>query len=174
MIISDGIPAVPRNRKPRNSVPNPSAEEKKLGIPFRRSKHSEFLSEPFRGREKNVLLIKLTKEMRRRVWRWRGRIWGGRVWRRVWRNYIHRFSLTWETYRFTVPPAVALMNQMRSGIQFIELNLRYMFVIMVEGKLNILFYSIQIKYSRNTNTSTRGTLYFSGCSVAHIGYSVAH
>jgi hypothetical protein len=28
MVISDGIPAVPRNRKPRNSVPNPSAEEK--------------------------------------------------------------------------------------------------------------------------------------------------
>ncbi len=28
MVISDGIPAVPRNRKPRNSIPNPSAEEK--------------------------------------------------------------------------------------------------------------------------------------------------
>ncbi len=28
MVISDGIPAVPRNRKPRNSVPNPSVEEK--------------------------------------------------------------------------------------------------------------------------------------------------
>ncbi len=38
MFISDGIPAVPRKRKPRNSVPNPSAEEKQLGIPFRRTK----------------------------------------------------------------------------------------------------------------------------------------
>ncbi len=28
MVISDGIPVVPRNRKSRNSVPNPSAEEK--------------------------------------------------------------------------------------------------------------------------------------------------
>ena len=28
MVISDGIPAVPRNKKSRNSVPNPSAEEK--------------------------------------------------------------------------------------------------------------------------------------------------
>jgi hypothetical protein len=28
MVISDGIPVVPRKRKSRNSVPNPSAEEK--------------------------------------------------------------------------------------------------------------------------------------------------
>jgi hypothetical protein len=28
LVISDGIPAVPRNRISRNSVPNPSAEEK--------------------------------------------------------------------------------------------------------------------------------------------------
>ncbi len=28
LVISDGIPAVPRNRNSRNSVPNPSAEEK--------------------------------------------------------------------------------------------------------------------------------------------------
>jgi hypothetical protein len=28
LVISDGIPVVPRNRKSRNSVPNPSAEEK--------------------------------------------------------------------------------------------------------------------------------------------------
>jgi hypothetical protein len=35
MVISDGIPAVPRNRISRNSLPNPSAEEKQLGIPFR-------------------------------------------------------------------------------------------------------------------------------------------
>jgi hypothetical protein len=32
MVISNRIPAVPRNRK--LFVPNPSAEEKKLGIPF--------------------------------------------------------------------------------------------------------------------------------------------
>jgi hypothetical protein len=59
MVISDGIPAVPRNRKPRNSVPNPSAEEKTTGnsIPENktRSKLSEFLSEPFRGREKTFI-----------------------------------------------------------------------------------------------------------------------
>jgi hypothetical protein len=52
MVISDGIPSVPRNRKPRNSVPNPSAEEKttRNSVPQNKnsSKLSEFLSEPFR------------------------------------------------------------------------------------------------------------------------------
>ncbi len=55
MVISDGIPAVPRNRISRNSVPNPSAEEKtsRNSVPGNRnrSKISEFPSEPFSGRE---------------------------------------------------------------------------------------------------------------------------
>jgi hypothetical protein len=40
MVISDGISVFPRNRKSRNSVPNPSAEEKteQHGIPFRGTK----------------------------------------------------------------------------------------------------------------------------------------
>jgi hypothetical protein len=33
MVISDGIPAVPRNRSSRNSVPNPPWKRKQLGIP---------------------------------------------------------------------------------------------------------------------------------------------
>jgi hypothetical protein len=57
MDISDGIPAVPRNRKSRNSVPNPSTEEKttRNSVPLNknRSKLSEFPSEPFSGRENN-------------------------------------------------------------------------------------------------------------------------
>ncbi len=34
MVISDESPVVPRNRKSRNSVPNPSTEENQLGILF--------------------------------------------------------------------------------------------------------------------------------------------
>jgi hypothetical protein len=57
MVISDGIPAFPRNRKSRNSVPNPSVEEKttrdSVLLNKNRSKLSEFPSEPFIGRENN-------------------------------------------------------------------------------------------------------------------------
>jgi hypothetical protein len=57
MVISDGIPAVPGNKNPRNSVPNPSAEEKttRNSVPLskNRSKLSEFPSEHFSGRENN-------------------------------------------------------------------------------------------------------------------------
>ena len=57
MVISDGIPAVPRNRISRNSDPNPSAEEKtsRNSVPRNRnrSKLSEFPSKPFSGRENN-------------------------------------------------------------------------------------------------------------------------
>jgi hypothetical protein len=57
MVISDGIPAIPRNRNSRNSGPNPSAEEKtsRNSVPrnSNRSKLSEFPSEPFSGRENN-------------------------------------------------------------------------------------------------------------------------
>jgi hypothetical protein len=46
MVISDGIPGVPRNRKSRNSVPNPSAEEitTRKSVPWNKngSKLSEF------------------------------------------------------------------------------------------------------------------------------------
>jgi len=57
MVISVGIPAVPRNRNSRNSVPNPSAEEKttRNSVPLnkKRSELSEFPSEHFSGRENN-------------------------------------------------------------------------------------------------------------------------
>ncbi len=57
MVIYDGIPAVLRNRKSRNSVPNPSTEEKttRNSVPLNknRSKLSGFPSEPFSGRENN-------------------------------------------------------------------------------------------------------------------------
>ncbi len=50
MVNSDGIPAVPRNRNSRNSVPNPSAEEKttRNSVPWNknRRKLAEFRSEP--------------------------------------------------------------------------------------------------------------------------------
>jgi hypothetical protein len=55
LVISHGILAVPRNRISRNSVPNPSAEEKtsRNSVPRNRnrSKLSEVPSEPFSGRE---------------------------------------------------------------------------------------------------------------------------
>jgi hypothetical protein len=57
MVISDGIPAVPRNRNSRNSIPNPSAEEKTTGnsVPWNKNRSilAEFSSEPFLGRENN-------------------------------------------------------------------------------------------------------------------------
>jgi hypothetical protein len=57
MVIFDGIPAVPRNKKPRNSVPNPYAEDKTTlnSVPLnkKRSELSEFPSEHFSGRENN-------------------------------------------------------------------------------------------------------------------------
>jgi hypothetical protein len=76
MVISDGIPAVPRNRKPRNSVPNPSAEEKttRNSVPLNknRSELSEFPSElqqkrkqlgsPFRGYKNRSILSEFPSE----------------------------------------------------------------------------------------------------------------
>ncbi len=60
-----------------------------------------------------VLVTKLTKETRRRVWGGRDR--KGTDWRRrVWRDFLC-LSLTWKTCRFTVPPAVALLNYISSG-----------------------------------------------------------
>ncbi len=55
-----------------------------------------------------VLVIKLSKEMRRRVYRLRDR--EGRDWRGGCERIILCLSLIWETCRFTVPPAVAFMN----------------------------------------------------------------
>ncbi len=78
---------------------------------------SQFVSE--RSAILLVLLIKLTQETRRRDWRGRDRdgeigkrqiIEGGCV------ETFHCSSQTWETCRFTVPPAVALLNYIRSGI----------------------------------------------------------
>jgi hypothetical protein len=57
MVISNGIPAVPWNRQPWNSVPNPSTEEKttRNSVPLnkKRSELSEFPSDHFSGRENN-------------------------------------------------------------------------------------------------------------------------
>ncbi len=50
MVNSDGIPAVPRNKNSRNSVPNPSAEEKttRNSVPSNKNTRelAEFRSEP--------------------------------------------------------------------------------------------------------------------------------
>jgi hypothetical protein len=67
MLISDGIPAVPRNRNLRNSVPNPSAEEKttRISVPWNKNRSilSEFRSEPFRGRENNSEFLSVEKNI---------------------------------------------------------------------------------------------------------------
>jgi hypothetical protein len=66
-----------------------------------------------------VFVIKLTKDTRRRVLRWRdyrGRDRRGRDWRgRVWRDFS-LFNPNQEKFRFTVPPVVALLNYISSGI----------------------------------------------------------
>ncbi len=56
MVISDGIPAVPRNRKPRNSVPNPSAEEKttRNSVPLNKNKSKLSNSLPNTSAEENT------------------------------------------------------------------------------------------------------------------------
>jgi hypothetical protein len=66
-----------------------------------------------------VLVIKLTKETRKRVWRGRDR--EGEIGKRQiveggCKETFHCLSQTWETCRFTVPPAVALLNYISSGI----------------------------------------------------------
>jgi hypothetical protein len=55
MIISDGIPAVPRKRKLSEFRSEPSLEEKKTrnSVEQKRSKLPECRSEPFLGRENN-------------------------------------------------------------------------------------------------------------------------
>jgi hypothetical protein len=57
MVISDRIPAVPRNRNSWYSVPNHSVEEKttRNSVPWNKTRSilAEFRSEPFRGRENN-------------------------------------------------------------------------------------------------------------------------
>jgi hypothetical protein len=67
MVISDGIPAVPRNRKPRNSVSNPSAEEKttrnSVTSNKNRSELSEFPSEHFSGRENSSEFLSVDKKI---------------------------------------------------------------------------------------------------------------
>ena len=67
MVNSDGIPVVPRNRKSRNSVPNPSAEEKttRNSVPWNqnRCKFSEFRSKPFRGREHNSEFLSVQQKI---------------------------------------------------------------------------------------------------------------
>jgi hypothetical protein len=68
MAISDGIPAVPRNKNSRNSVPNPCAEEKttrnSVSLNKNRSKLSEFPSERFSGREKNSEFCSVSQKNR--------------------------------------------------------------------------------------------------------------
>ncbi len=66
-----------------------------------------------------VLAIKLTKETRRRVWRGRDR--DGEIGKRQiveggCEETFHCWSQAWETCRFTVTPAVALLNYISSGI----------------------------------------------------------
>ncbi len=66
-----------------------------------------------------VLVIKLTKETRWRAWRGRdreGEIGKGQIREGGYEWTFHCLSQTWETCRFTVPPAVALLNYISSGI----------------------------------------------------------
>ena len=66
-----------------------------------------------------VLLMKLTKETRRRFWRgrdWDGEIGKGQIVEGGCEETFHCWSQTSETCRFTVPPALALLNYKSSGI----------------------------------------------------------
>ncbi len=66
-----------------------------------------------------VLAIRLTQETRGRDWR--GRDTDGEIGKRQigeggCEETFHCLSLNWEACRFTVPPAVALLNYISSGI----------------------------------------------------------
>ncbi len=56
LVISDGIPVVPRNRKSRNSVPNPSAEEKiaRNSVPWSKIESNSHNSVPNPSAEENT------------------------------------------------------------------------------------------------------------------------
>jgi hypothetical protein len=64
-VISDGIPAVPRNRMSRNSVPNPAAGEKttRNSVPWNKNRiiFSEFPSEVRKSRLSSTPLQVLEK-----------------------------------------------------------------------------------------------------------------
>ncbi len=62
-----------------------------------------------------VLIIKLTKKTRRRVWTGNEQIMEGGC-----EETFHCWSQTWETCRFTVPPAVALLNNLSSGKRLVD------------------------------------------------------
>ena len=66
-----------------------------------------------------VLLIKLTQDTRRRVWRGRdmyGEIGKGQIGEGGCEETFHCLIQTKGKCRFTVPPAVALLNYISSGI----------------------------------------------------------
>ncbi len=67
-----------------------------------------------------VLVIKLTKETRRRAWRGRdrdGEIRKGQIEEGGYEETYHCLNQTWETCRFTVPPGVTpLLNYISCGI----------------------------------------------------------
>jgi hypothetical protein len=77
---------------------------------------SQFVSE--RSAILLVLVIKLTKVTRRRAWRGRdrdGEIGKGQIREGGYEWTFYCLSQTWETCRFTVSPAVALLNYISSG-----------------------------------------------------------
>jgi hypothetical protein len=66
-----------------------------------------------------VLVIKLTKETRRRAWRGRdkdGEIGKGQIVEGGYEETYHCLILTKEKCRFTEPPAVALLTYITCGI----------------------------------------------------------
>jgi hypothetical protein len=66
-----------------------------------------------------VIIIKLTQETRRRVWRGRdmgGETGKGQIVEGGCEETFHCLIQTKEKCRFTVPPAVALLNYVSSGI----------------------------------------------------------
>jgi hypothetical protein len=78
---------------------------------------SQFVSE--RSAILLVLLIKLTQDTRRRVWRGRdmdGEIRRGQIGEGGCEETFHCLSQTWVACRFTVPPAVALLNYISCGL----------------------------------------------------------
>jgi hypothetical protein len=77
---------------------------------------SQFVSE--RSAILLVLITKLTKATRRRVWRGRdreGEIGKGQIREGGCEKTFHWLSQTLDACRFTVPPAVTLLNYIISG-----------------------------------------------------------
>ncbi len=120
-----------------------------------------------------VYVIRLTKETRRRVTRGRGRdgdIREGEIGQKGCEQTFLCLSLTWETWRFTAPPAVALINYISSG--------KLWRIFSQTGTFCEVFSTYTVHHLRYITgwisaAAMTGDIIFLGCRIAHLGCGVA-